>query len=214
MTRCSLRLWFCLAVAVIAAAIGDPLVEFASNSGWFGRGNFTDHSNLDVLPALIAGVAFAIFHVALRVKRALADPGKAAPELLRASSAALRPGIAGLLPATFALQIAALFLMETAEQYAVYGHALGGLVWLGGPALVSVAVHAVLCAVVAVAIARTVRALAVTTLRVIRLVRALAAFPAHGARPIALRRRAAVSIDRSRPVLCRIGERAPPLLLA
>ena len=41
----------------MAAAIADPLVEFASNAGWFGAGNFTDHSNLDVVPALFAGVA-------------------------------------------------------------------------------------------------------------------------------------------------------------
>jgi hypothetical protein len=44
----TIRAWFCLAAALVAASITDPLVEFASNSGMFGPGSFTDHSNQDV----------------------------------------------------------------------------------------------------------------------------------------------------------------------
>jgi hypothetical protein len=211
LTRGALRLWFCLAVGVIAAAIADPLVEFASNAGWLGAGNFTDHSYGDVAPALVAGVALTAVVVALRVRRALlgcvAEPG-----LLRASRDALRPGIASLLPFAIAIQLCSLFVMETAEQVTVFGHPLEGTVWLGGPLLVSVAVHAVICMLVAFAIARAVNALTETTLRVIRRVRDLAAFPVHGTRPIGLRGFRTEAFNLTCPVFCRIGERAPPCL--
>jgi hypothetical protein len=211
LTRGALRVWFCLAVGVIAAAIADPLVEFASNAGWLGAGNFTDHSYGDVVPALVAGVALTAVVVALRVRRAMLGCG-AAPGLLRASRYALRPGIARLLPFAIAIQLCALFVMETAEQVAVFGHALEGTVWLGGPLLLSLAVHAAICTLVAFAIARAVSALTETTLRVIRRVRDLAAFPVHGARPIGLRGLQSEAFDLTWPVVCRIGERAPPSL--
>jgi hypothetical protein len=212
LTRTSIRLWFCLAVAVVAAAIADPLIEGASNAGFFGRGNFTDHSNADVVPALIAGACLAAAFLALRV-RALLTSGTPQSGFLRASDEALRGGIARLLPAAFTLQIATLFAMETLEQYAVYGHGLGGTLWVGGPVLMGLAIHAALCALVFIAAARSIHSLAAATACVIRRVLALAAFPLHGSRPIAIRRREAVSLARSRPVLCRIGERAPPSLL-
>ena len=69
----AIRFWFCLAAAVIAAAIADPVVEFASNHGAFGAGNFTDHSSLDVVPALIAGLIAAALAVGLRVRSHFAD---------------------------------------------------------------------------------------------------------------------------------------------
>jgi hypothetical protein len=208
-TRNALRFWFCLAAGVIAAAIADPIIESASNAGWFGVGNFTDHSYLDVLPALFAGGALAAVVVLLRVRGALLGRD-AAPGLLRASHNALRAGIAGLLPATIAVQLCALYVMETAEQVAIFGHPLGGSIWLGGPMLVSLAVHASAGALVAFAIAWVVRALTSTTLLFIRLVRTPAAFPVHGIAPIGLRALRAIAFDLSCPVLCRIGERAPP----
>jgi hypothetical protein len=209
LTRGALRIWFCLAAGVIAAAIADPIVEFASNAGWFGAGNFTDHSYLDVLPALFAGGAFVAVVVILRVRGALLGR-EAAPGLLRASRDALRSGVAALLPVTIAIQLCALYVMETAEQVAIFGHPLGGSIWLGGPVLLSLAVHASIGVLVGFAIAWAVRALTSTTLRFIRLVRALAAFPVHGMAPIGLRALRAIAFDLSCPVLCRIGERAPP----
>src|SRR5262249_25040176 len=63
----SVRLWFSLAVAVIASAIADPLLEAASNAGIFGNAHYTDHSNLDVLPALAVGLVAVAIHVGLRI---------------------------------------------------------------------------------------------------------------------------------------------------
>jgi hypothetical protein len=198
-----------LAVAVIAAAIADPLVEWASNAGLFGDGNFTDHSNLDILPALLIGGFFVLTHLLLRVRRALAfSPER---DLLRASNDALRTGVARLLPLTFALQLLALYSMETSEQLAVAGHALGGTVWLGGPLLFSLAAHAVACVLVAYALSAALLACARTTVRAIRLIRAMAVRPAHGPSPIELPLPEACRTHLSAFVLCSVGERAPPL---
>ena len=64
----SVRLWFSVAVAIIAAAVADPILESASNAGLFGHGSFTDHSNLDVLPALCIGLLAVAIHVTLRLR--------------------------------------------------------------------------------------------------------------------------------------------------
>ena len=182
----------------MAAAIADPLVEFASNAGWFGAGNFTDHSNLDVVPALFAGVALLGIYLVRRARTVLAD--RAFPR-----------GIASQMPLIFLLQILALYFMETGEQFVAYGHALGPAIWLGGPAIASLTVHAAICVAVALWIARSIRSLATTTLRVIRLIRAIATRAAHSKEIVTAGLPDAVPFKQLAPVLCRIGERAPPI---
>jgi hypothetical protein len=204
MSHASIRFWFCIAVAVIAAAFADPLVEAASNAGWFGPGNFTDHSNLDVLPALLLGSIFVFLTVSLRVRR----------ELMRATGLALGANLAPLLPTAFAAQIAVLFSMETLEQLVVTGRPLGGMVWIGGPVWFSLAAHAVTCAAVAFTLARAVCACARTTVRVIRQIRELAQRLLLAAPPLAARREDVPFFLLCAPVVCRIGNRAPPALLA
>jgi len=205
--RTALRAWFVLAVAWIAAAAADCLVEGLSNAGFFGPGSYTDHSNLDVLPTLIAGAAFVALHLALRVRAAF-DP--AAPSLLRAGSAALSSGFARLLPAIFALQIVTLFAMESTEQRIVAGHLLGGTVWLGGPVLAALAIHAVICAIAAFSLAGAIRLCARTAVRIIVLLRAVVVPRAHAALSPFHYRSRGMALRRPAPVLCRIGERAPP----
>jgi hypothetical protein len=195
--------FFCCAVAFVSAAIADPLVEAASNAGWFGPGVFTDRSTLDVVPVLLAGVAFCLLYLVVRVRG-----------ILRSSKAALGSSIAVLLPLTFAIQIVLLYGMETTEQVVVWGHVLGGTIWLGGPVLVSLAAHAVICAAIAFAAIRPLRLLATTAAGVIRLIRALATLTVRSASPIALRHRNVLTFDRSAFALCSVGERAPPLPLA
>jgi hypothetical protein len=190
---------FCLAVAVITAAVADPIVEFASNAGWFGPGNFTDRSNLDVFPALVVGVGVLALYLIGRARAILA--GTALPRR-----------IGSLVPAIFVLQIAALYVMETAEQFVVGGHVLGPAVWLGAPIFASLAIHAAFCLAVTFWIARSARGLAVTTLRVIALIKTTARFAAHAFEILLPRRCDECSFRRLVPVLCRIGERAPPLL--
>jgi len=210
LTRSLIRLGFCLAVAVLAAAFADPVVEYASNAGLFGRGNFTDRSNLDVLPALTIGTALVVILVILRVRVALREGAERTSKLLRASREALGSRIPGLLPLAFALQISVLYLMETAEQFVVYGHSLGPIVWIGGPPALSLGFHAVVCALVALGLARAVGTCTSGTLRVIGLIRSNTTILARDVPP-PRRRREAMVFASFAPLLCRIGERAPPL---
>jgi hypothetical protein len=201
-----IRIWFCIAAALVAASIADPLIEFASNSGAFGPGSFTDHSNWDVFPALGAGIALAAIYIGLRVRRTF----------VRADvHDGLRPSaLLSLLPYVFAAQIALLYVMETVEQFAVAGHALGGLIWLGGPAPVSLAVHAVICVVTTLLLGRLA----------CRLARSAASFVAHIIAAIAVVPRSAAATftvvsrradaRRRPPLLSRTGLRAPPPLPA
>lgn len=200
MRRTAIRVWFTLAAAVVAAAIADPLVEGASNAGWFGPGNFTDHSTLDVLPALLCGAVLLSVCLILRIRR----------ELLRASCEALRGDIARLLPALFATQLAVLFAMETIEQVVVAGHPLGGTIWLGGPVWFSLAAHALTGIAIVFGLAYVVCSCARTTVRMIRRMRALAMRALHDPAPLALRRRGRIALAHAAPVRCRIGNRAPP----
>lgn len=199
MTLLRFRFGFCLAVAVIAAAIADPIVEFSANAGWFGTGTFTDRSNLDVAPALILGVGLMALYF---VRRARAILNGGAP---------LR-GVAVLLPAIFALQMAVLYAMETGEQLAVWHHAFGPTLWLGGPPPISLTFHAAVCIGVALGFVRSRRKLAATTLRVIRFIRAIATIGIATTPPEVMRRFEIVAFDDLMPALGALGERAPPIL--
>ncbi len=200
MRRTAIRVWFTLAAAVIAAAIADPFVEAVSNAGWFGPGNFTDHSTLDVMPALFSGVVLIAVCLALRIRR----------ELLRASGEALRTDIGRLFPALFATQLVVLWTMESCEQLVVAGHPLGGTIWLGGPICFSLTVHALIGLGVAFGLAHAVCACASTTARMIRRIRALATRAMHAPPPLALRQRGRVCLAHDAPVHSGIGNRAPP----
>lgn len=174
-------------------------MEFASNAGWFGPGNFTDRSNLDVLPALVVGLGVLALYLIGTARTLLA--GTALPRR-----------IVSLVPSIFVLQILALYAMETAEQVIVAGHTLGPTVWLGGPIFASLAIHAAFCLAITLWIARSARGLAVTTLRVIRLIKAIATLAAQAVGILPSRPSGERCFRQLVPVLCRIGERAPPLL--
>jgi hypothetical protein len=208
----SIRLWFCLAVAAIGAAIADIMVERASNAGLFGAGNFTDHSNLDIVPMLVIGVVFVAGHLVLRVRKALGLSD--GPNLLDASRAALSGRVARLLPAIFCLQIAMLYAMETAEQLVVAGHAFGGTIWLGGPALISLCAHVLVSAFVAISLAALLRVVTRKAVQAICSIRAMAVRPVRGIAPIELGRVAPCLAFARTFVLRNIAERAPPFLTA
>jgi hypothetical protein len=208
----SIRLWFCGAVAVIAAAVADPMLEFASNAGWFGPGNFTDHSNLDVLPALGFGLLCAALHVALRARAALARRrGVPQADLFQTSRRALDVTPAILLAIAFPLQLGVLCTMESLEQLAVAGHELGGSVWMGAPAGIAIAFHALVCLVVASIAFASVRSLAAVT---VRLVQRFTVRRRSVSRLVLRTRARGAARHVYTPVLCRIGERAPPFLQA
>ncbi len=118
------------------------------------------------------------------------------------------------MPLIFALQLLALYAIETFEQVVVYGHPLGGLLWLGGPIAASLVVHAFTCVAVAFVASRFLRALAEATVRLVHIVRAFATLQERAARPIFLRWLDVIDLGRPLRVHCCIGERAPPILAA
>jgi hypothetical protein len=188
-----------MAIAVVAAALADPIVEFASNAGWFGSSSFTDHSNLDVVPALLAGLGLLAFYMVRKARAVLAGQ-------------TLQHGVAAALPLIFLLQLITLYAMETVEQLVVWRHVLSPTTWLGGPLPASLTIHGIVCLAVALTIVRTKRALAATTLRVMRILASVAFSAAKTARPVVPARCESLSFKQLLPLLCSIGERAPPTI--
>ena len=209
------RIWFCILVALVAATFADPLVEFASNAGAFGRCDCTDHSNVDIVPALCVGLLLGIALLSLRIRKALVGRSVAAPPTWRASDEVLRPSLlARLIPAVFAIQLAVLYAMETAEQFIVGGFALGGTIWLGGPVPISLAVHAAFGIIAMFVISRALCTFTQTAVRIAVFLRISTALSARGPRRMFARFRYPAAFRCAAPLVCRIGERAPPLLTA
>jgi hypothetical protein len=201
---------FCTAAAVISAAVADPLVETLSNAGAFGHGRFTDHSTADIAPTLSTGLLFASLFVACLVQRALAQ-SVTPTRWLRLSDAALAPAtLIRLFPAIFAAQMAVLFGMESIEQVVVDGHALGGTLWLGGPILISLALHAVVGIAIVALLSQLLRWLAESVAEAITFLRQLelpwaALTPAA---PVPVFLESPRRIDE--PALARLQVRGPP----
>ena len=160
---------FVVAVSAVAAASADTLLESVSDAGGFGPGTFTDRSMADVVPVLVCAVSVAAALVASLVRRALSTRAS-----LAAQAVPTVRGAPALVPAVVALQLALLFAMETGEQIAVAGHPLGGTIWLGAPAAIALAVHALAAVLCTLGLAGVLRALADGVVRVIRFVRRLA----------------------------------------
>jgi hypothetical protein len=206
----SYRVWFCGAVAIIAAGLANPCVEFASNAGWLGRGDFTDHSNLDVIPTLGVGLAFSALIILRRISQ-LAFPGRAQrlQAWLRLSSHLLRMrNVAPFMPAAFVMQMLVLFSMESVEQEVVHGHVLGGMLWLGGPVAASLAFHALFCVATAYALTKALHGFARNAVRLARLIHATLISAGDVATILLCADQ--TSPTRPLPLHCGIGERAPP----
>jgi len=134
------RRLFLLAVAIIAAALADPIVESLANAGILG-GHYTDNNHLSVIPAFVVGGIFALVTLALDSWNASRASNDWLVEV--AKSFSKRSPVEDL-PCVFVLQLLALFFMESAEQLAFGGKLLGGTAWLGGPIICSLIVHAVI----------------------------------------------------------------------
>ncbi len=138
----SISRWpYVAAVALIAAAGSDLLVEAVANTGAFGRAYF-DTDDSSIVPSLLAamilagGVIGGHMFAACRRSRAGRRDWLANVAADVARHAPLRH-----LQCVLGLQFAALFAMESAEHYVAHGRLAGGLLWLGGPPLASIALH-------------------------------------------------------------------------
>ena len=207
------RFPFLAAVALLAAAIGDPLVETISNTGVFGHG-YDDNNHLSVIPTFVACALLALFVIASRCRDAIRRIDRTQAGDWLATGAAVVAGRSPLLdvPAVIALQLAALFAMESVEQVALGGKLAGGLAWLGGPIVFSVLTHALigtactlLCAFSLRSLVRSIASLVREALDVI-----LCLISREDER-FFLRRREGKSLLRVRaPQTSRLRGRAPP----
>ncbi len=134
------------ATAVLAAAIGDPLVETIANSGAVGRG-YNDSDHMSVIPALI--VAGLLISVALLARCIHAWRASTSGPHLHGSSARTREMTSRSIvldaPIVYSIQLFALFVMENFEQLLSNGRFTTATAWLGGPMWFSLLFHAILC---------------------------------------------------------------------
>jgi hypothetical protein len=159
--------FYVICVALAAAVLGDAAVEGLSNAALLWRGRYTDHSSIDLLPvALVATIAFFALLSLFMVHQAR-ENGLSARSLILSTARVLKPdAVARRLPLMLAVQLAILYAMETLEQLAVYHHALGGTLWLGGPVAASLIIHTALTVVCAHLLARAVHASATALLHI------------------------------------------------
>ena len=211
------RLPFLSAAALIGVALADPAVETVANSGLLGAA-FADNNNLGILPTLLVGLFVVIAMLARRfyvLLRRLGRPVRSANELVETARLfTTRPAYADY-PYVFAMQLVALFILESGEQLAVGGKVRGGTAWLGGPVIFSLTLHALIgfgCMLALGALMRAiVRAFASIVLTAVRCVWLARRDVAAGV--IAVHRRGAPFQRPQNPHVRHIGGRAPPRLL-
>jgi hypothetical protein len=206
------RFPFLLAVALVAAAAGDALVETISNSGIIGSG-YNDNNHLSVIPALVAGVLLALMVVSARTF-SLFRRGSALRHdwLIESATHLARESPLRDIPLVLALQLAALFAMESIEQLAFGGRLLGGTVWLGGPIALSLVMHAILGSACTLLLAALVRAILATVASLVRdAIDAILFSLARDGRRTFVKRDADAALLRAQaPHLRQLGGRAPP----
>lgn len=202
------RVAFCMAAAAAAVGIADPLVESLSDRGAFGPGVFTDRSTAHVVPLLCCALISAALVAAVLARRLLVRHRSTWRRTCESALAETRAP--STLLTTFALQIPLLFGIETLEQVVVVGRPLGGTIWLGGPVLVSLAIHALAACASVWLLRRALRSLAIVFAEAIELVRRIVfALTACDGAPVRTRIRPASWND---PALARRSGRAPPTL--
>jgi hypothetical protein len=203
---------YLVAIALVAAAVGDPLVESIANAGVFG-GSYHDGNQLSVVPTLVAALALGFW---LACRRAVAVWRQSRDGRRDWVIEAAQRGNSGSplrdVPVVLATQLVAVFAMEALEQLVTRAPLETGLSWLGGPVAFSLTVHALICIALTLALARLCGAIVAT---VDSLVRAALAFVlAFAQAPPAVRfvaRRCATQARAQAPHVRQLGGRAPPL---
>jgi hypothetical protein len=136
-----------LAVALVAAALGDPLVESIGNAGLFGIRS-RDDSHQSVLPALIFGLLLAAIVLVLRVTHTFRNSDVRSRYWGREFLSGLkRVSVFRNLAPIFATQLAFVCAMEWCEHALGYAGPVHGLSWLAGPIACSLALHLATCGV-------------------------------------------------------------------
>ena len=142
MLSSSVSRWpYVAAVALIAAASSDLVVEAIADSGAFG-GAYFDSDDSSIVPSLFAAMTLAAAVIGGHMSAACTrSRARRRDWLANVAGDVARHAPLRHLHDVLGLQFAALFAMESAEQQLSHGHLTGGLLWLGGPPLVSIAIH-------------------------------------------------------------------------
>ncbi len=203
-----------MAVALVAAALADPLVETVANTGILGPG-YSDNDHASVLPALLAGAVLLLFVIVARCFGLLYHASTCRLALRIARQIAARAPLADL-PYVLLLQFAALFAMESSEQLFFDGRLAGGTAWLGGPIWFSIFMHVLIGWVCTVLVAQAMRTIVrrCAALASIVLDRILCALERSNDSRFVPARGASTRTHARMLHVRQVGERAPPLLLA
>jgi hypothetical protein len=134
-----------LAIAFVAAAIGDPLVETISNRGLFGSA-FIDRDQQSAVPVLVASILLGLLLLVARFRYAAALAGTESRDWVREVVAELSTTSSSRTVAPiFAVQLTVVYAMESCEHALGAGAAIAGLSWLGGPVIFSLLLHLAVC---------------------------------------------------------------------
>ncbi|MGH7727896.1 MAG: hypothetical protein ACREM2_03775 [Vulcanimicrobiaceae bacterium] len=213
----TVRLSFFVAVALVAAALGDPCVESLAGAGVFGPG-YADTNHLGVIPALIAGLTFVIGLLVVRgiegwrTIRAERSARLALAASLESARGVPLPELALVVP----LQLAAVFGMECLEAVMVHRPLPSGLSWLGAPPLVSLAIHVLVGMACLWTLRRIVRTLLGGLAACIRVAAAIVVrrhAPASAPSAADAGRERVFVLRAQAPHCGQVGERAPPAFL-
>jgi hypothetical protein len=147
------------AIALIAAALGDPLVETVSNTGIFGRA-FIDDNHQSVATVLVAGLVLGLLLLVVRFRFASARASKGSPDWLHEVVSGLsRTSSSRHIAPIFGAQLAVVYVMESCEQLLGPGASVHGLSWLGAPLVVSLPMHFAVCVFCACVIRHATRSI-------------------------------------------------------
>jgi len=152
------RLPFLLAVALIAAALGDALVETISNTGVLGSG-YADNDHLSVIPTLVAGASLALLLLCRRCIALLRHSAERSDLLLAVAKQISSHSPLDDVRFVLVLQFVALFVMENCEQLCLSGKLLGGTVWLGGPVWFGLCMHLLIGSLCTLLVRHAIRAI-------------------------------------------------------
>ena len=204
----TLPLPYVAAVALTAAAFGDYLVESLSNAGLFGQAFFGNDLS-SVTPTLAAALILVL--VIAWSSFARRKSGRADWVVALAARVARRSSAAAI-AWTFVVQLGVLFAIGSCEQLADFGHLAGGAVWLGGPVVASLAIHAVICIAVTLSLVHVCRALGSTIAALVSIVTQLVLALRARSGPATISLRTAMQRPRIPcPDVRRTRGRSPPL---
>lgn len=201
---------YTVGVALVAAAVGDPLVETLADAGLFGPG-YADTDHAGVAPAITVALLFFAVFLAIRTVGLFRAPAATNNGPARVIAA---PRIEPL--RVLPLQFVGVYGIECFEAVTAHQPVPVGVSWLGGPVPVSLAVHFVIAALACAVLRCVMRWLLGGLVAVVGIAAAIVARVLRVpviARPL-LQRWSSLIARAQAPHVHQVGGRAPPRPLA